>query len=401
MAHNNPLPYAAPTEEMRICNMILEIIFTYKLHKFEDATDRLEVGRPKFLAVIQKFVQERKAVQMCLPAFPFKSANKVEKVLGILPDRAEELALRRLNEMCQAIKKIYPPGAVLTIISDGLVYNDLLNVPDRDTWAYGEALRQMANQLKCNHISFSRLRDLVNSARPDELNQITYVANATNFRRHLLNEFGKEDLDIDRELETNPDTMMTYLGYRRFLESDLKYVFPLNKDRSKHAYRKDVKILAKEMLTRGYAFAEAVKSAFPDHLRLSIHHSTGEHKVSISLLETKSEFTTPWHCCVALLANGEWLSGPKSKFERGQRFTIAYENGTPSHFKEVVAAESSPPSAKSSKQISSDKILRKIDCCLVASPKTIVDLFEALSSRDQISCSLFRLSLCSRWRSHQ
>ncbi|KAH9843366.1 Spore wall maturation protein DIT1 [Teratosphaeria destructans] len=374
-----PMPGAASTEEMRTCNKVLDIIFTYKLHKFEDATDRLEVGRPKFIAVIQKFVRAREAIQMCLPAFPFKSANKIEKVLGTLPDRAEELALRRLNGMCQSIEKIYHPGAVLTIISDGLVYNDLLNVPDRDTWAYGEALRQMAVRLKCNHISFSRLRDLVNFAGPDELNQITYVANATNFRRHLLNNFGKEDLDIDREIKTNPDTMMTYLGYRRFFVSDLKYIFPLNKDRSKSAYKKDVKFMAKEMLIRGHAFAGAVKSAYPDHLRLSIHHSTGEHKVSISLLETKSEFTTPWHCSVAQLANGEWLSGPKSEFDRDPRYTLVFENGALSHFKEVVATDSSTPSAESSTAKSSDDSLRKVDRHTEASTKTIVALLGALS----------------------
>jgi pyoverdine/dityrosine biosynthesis protein Dit1 len=60
---------------------------------------------------------------MCLPAFPFKSANKVEKVLGTLPDKAEELALARLNSMCATIGHFYEPGAQLTVISDGLVYN--------------------------------------------------------------------------------------------------------------------------------------------------------------------------------------------------------------------------------------------------------------------------------------
>jgi ATP-binding cassette, subfamily G (WHITE), member 2, PDR len=110
----------------------------------------------------------------------------------------------------------------------------------------------MATELKCDHIRFSRLRDLVKFHGPDELNEITYVASATNFRRALLNEFGKDDLDIDHEIETNADTTMTYLGYRRFLVSDLQYIFPLSDGRSKTAYKKHVKYLAKQMLVRGY-----------------------------------------------------------------------------------------------------------------------------------------------------
>ena len=110
----------------------------------------------------------------------------------------------------------------------------------------------MAVQKGFKHIEFSRLRDLVNFHLPEKLEEMTYVANATNFRRFLLNKYGKDDLDIDREIATNPDTQLTYLGYRRFLESDLRYIFPLGKSRSNKNYKRDVKYLAKEMLIRGY-----------------------------------------------------------------------------------------------------------------------------------------------------
>lgn len=102
---------------------ILNIIFEYALNKFDDSKDRLAAGASKFLSVIEKFVAAKAKVEACLPAFPFKSANKVYKVLGSLPDKAEELALARLNAMCARIKEIYPPGARVTIISDGITYN--------------------------------------------------------------------------------------------------------------------------------------------------------------------------------------------------------------------------------------------------------------------------------------
>lgn len=110
----------------------------------------------------------------------------------------------------------------------------------------------MAVQKGFNHIGFSRLKDIVDFPTPERLEEITYVANATNFRRFLFNKYGKDDLDIDHEIATNPDTQMTYLGYRRFLESDLRYIFPIGNGRSGHGYKKDVKYLAKQMLIRGH-----------------------------------------------------------------------------------------------------------------------------------------------------
>lgn len=110
-------------------NQILDIVFEYALNKFNDTMERLAIGKPKFLSVIENFVQSGRPVSISLPAFPFKSANKVYKVLGILPDKAEELALKRLNTMCIRIQAIYAPGAQLTIISDGLVYNGLCHSP--------------------------------------------------------------------------------------------------------------------------------------------------------------------------------------------------------------------------------------------------------------------------------
>ncbi|KAL8760712.1 MAG: hypothetical protein Q9184_003114 [Pyrenodesmia sp. 2 TL-2023] len=336
------------SETMQTSAKILDIVLDYALNKFSDSMERLAAGRPKFLVVIDRFVKAGTQVEMCLPAFPFKSANKVDKVFGILPDKAEELALERLNTMCIRIGDVYLPGAKLTIISDGLVYNDLLGIPDRDTWAYGEALRTMAVQKGFSHIGFSRLRDLVSFPLPEKLDEITYVANATNFRRFMFNKYGKDNLDIDHEIATNPDTQMTYLGYRRFLESDLRYIFPLGAGRSNHSYKKNIRYLAKQMLIRGYlnaakqAFAGAVKFAYPSHLRLSIHKSTGEHKVSMSLLNTKTGYTTPWHCTVALMADGEWMSATMADFMKDPKMEIVHENGRPSYFQEKTRGLEKP-----------------------------------------------------------
>jgi pyoverdine/dityrosine biosynthesis protein Dit1 len=139
----------------------------------------------------------------------------------------------------------------MLLISSLLI--DLLSISDQDTWAYGEALRAMAAKKKFTHIIFSRLQDLIKFPRmPENLQEISYIANATNFRRFLFNKYGKEDIDIEHRIATDPDTLMTYRGYCRFLESDLQYIFVTGNGRTSNGYKRDVKYLAKEMLIRGY-----------------------------------------------------------------------------------------------------------------------------------------------------
>ena len=119
------LCHGADTEDSSTATSveILSIIYKYRLTKAADAHDKWIEGTPKFLDIIGNFVRKTESIHMCIPAFPFKSANKVYKVLGALPDRAEEAALEHMNTMCVEISAIYRPGAKLLIVSDGLVYN--------------------------------------------------------------------------------------------------------------------------------------------------------------------------------------------------------------------------------------------------------------------------------------
>jgi hypothetical protein len=57
-------------------------------------------------------------------------------------------------------------------------------------------------------------------------------------------------------------------------------------------------------------------------------------KLPISLLNTKTGFTTPWHCAVAQLANGVWISAPMGEFSQDDRLELVHVNGRPSHYRE-------------------------------------------------------------------
>lgn len=64
---------------------------------------------------------------MVLSAFPYKSLNRHDKVLGVEPDLCEQLALARLKNLYQDIKKVYTPGACIAVVNDGLGYSGRVN----------------------------------------------------------------------------------------------------------------------------------------------------------------------------------------------------------------------------------------------------------------------------------
>lgn len=254
--------------------------------------------------------------------------------MGRLPDKGEEFALAHLNGLCLAVKDVYEPGARLTIISDGLVYNDLLGVPDKDVWAYGEALRAMCLEKEFSQIDFSRLNQLTHIDADLKLTEITYVANATKYRSTLVNNYGRQDWDPSREISESEDTCLTYRGYIKFLQTDLEQVYPAAERQSNKSFKTGIEYIAKQMLKRGQAFAHAVRENFPDHVRLSIHASTGENKLSISTLPTTSSvFTTPWHCAVAFELDGTMRSGHRAEFDADEAYDLVYENGRPSYYR--------------------------------------------------------------------
>jgi len=140
---------------------------------------------------------------------------------------------------------------------------DLLTVPDRDVWAYGQNLRALAVSTGCTRISFTRLKDIVDIPNlPETIDEITYVANASNFRRALLNQFGDPKLDVEQVIRDDEDTRMTYCGYKRFLTNDLRFIFTRGDDRSGKQYKRDVKYLAHQMIIRGIVSAHRTKTLY-------------------------------------------------------------------------------------------------------------------------------------------
>lgn len=115
-------PTANPPS-MAMAKKVMQVLRSYSINCNGPGVESRNVEA--FLPTIATFIEKKEPVCMVLPAFPFKSPNSQDKVMGVLPDLGEELALQHLNALCQNVGQVYEPGAEVHITSDGLVYNGI------------------------------------------------------------------------------------------------------------------------------------------------------------------------------------------------------------------------------------------------------------------------------------
>lgn len=245
---------------------IFDIIDSYRQPLPGDMPDLRSEGRAFFTQMIYRRVVKGEKIPMVLPAFPFKSPNSQAKVLGILPDKAEEVALQCLDGLCKNIERIYAPGAELYIVSDGIVYSgmsshhsgqatydtdaypiDILGVPCKDVWNYGSGLRSFADR-RLDNIHFARISSLTGSEEP--MNGDEYEAMSPKLREKLIELYLPSDYNVQEQKATDNNVLATYRGYCKFLLLDLANN-PEFAGLTKNAMKKKASLLAEKMLVRG------------------------------------------------------------------------------------------------------------------------------------------------------
>ncbi|KAL8720598.1 MAG: hypothetical protein Q9225_002562 [Loekoesia sp. 1 TL-2023] len=304
---------APKTESSRLAYRVLDVIQRYGQHMKtgEETPDSATwAGRAKFAPKVESHIVAGQPIKLILPSFPWKSINRIDKVTGALPDFGEELALSRLDNLCKGITEVYEHGAEVTIATDGLAFNDLVGITDEDTWEYSRALMSMAANKGFHNIKLVRIMDLLGLTNGKETTKESYLETIPACRRELESQFGEPDEAIREMIQTDPDTLLTYRGFIRFLETDLKYSPIVKKGTSGSQYRKIVKQVAQGMMTRAESFTKIIQAKCPNHVRLSIHPSSGAVKLSIPLIPQASGAfpKSPWHCSVAVGIDGSYVT---------------------------------------------------------------------------------------------
>ncbi|KAI1176519.1 Pyoverdine/dityrosine biosynthesis protein-domain-containing protein [Nemania sp. FL0916] len=309
-----PSPSPTPAHDLdSLASDILDVVQSYGQHLpsqgCEDSSHSW-IGKPFFMAQVKAQVEKCEAVHLILPAFPWKSVNRIEKVIGKLPDLGEEIALFRLNQLCEDIKAIYPPGGKVFIATDGVVFDDVVGIPDEDTWEYGEGLKAIVQDHGLDNIQLLRVMDILGYTKDKPLDKAVYLALAQKCREEILSSYGRTEEEVRQMMKEDPDTLLTYCGFIRFLESDLKYspVTADSRSMSGHKYRKTVKKVAIQMMIRAESFTKLLQAHCSGYVRLSIHPSSGSVKLSIPLIiQSSGDFPrSPWHSSLALAIDGSY-----------------------------------------------------------------------------------------------
>ncbi|KAJ5919634.1 hypothetical protein N7454_009469 [Penicillium verhagenii] len=367
-----------PSNERKMAFEILRVIESYGVDYEKNGASWK--GLESFVPIVLAQVEKQEPIRMILPAFPFKSPNSRDKVLGIMPDFGEELALAHLNGLCENVAQVYKPGADVYISSDGLVYNDILGVPDEVVWDYGEALRKMAVEKGLTHVKFIRLFELLEhpwfKSNTPEAAKAYYLAHANCLRRELMFVFGDPTFNADEAIKTDNDTCLTYRGYIKFLTKDLAYrEYP--PEMSKRAKQGQIAQIARQMIVRGKMFAAAIRANRKDYVRLSIHESAGERKLSCSLIpQTRGSLGfTPWHASVAVALDGSFRTVHAEDVR--DTHDLIYKNGKPYYFRErseLFDWSSNGIAVKFEHQYPCGLIIRPADIDNVKAPPSISDI---------------------------
>lgn len=264
---------------------------------------------------VQTTIALGEPIELVLPAFPAKSANR-RKTLGPLPDLGEELALRFLQERCDAIRQRYEPGAKLIICSDGRVFNDLVGVADEAVTAYRLRLLEMIRNLGLESIEVFDLDDVRPGADHDLM------------RRWLCEEYAESLTDLEERTRRHPHHQQMFNGIHRFLFEDLIDREP---GLSRTQARNQSKGPAYEVIRRSNAWSRLIAVNFPEALRLSIHPQPPHgDKIGILLTPAEDPWLTPWHGVALLQADRFVLTRRSEAEEAGAR--IVERDGVPSHF---------------------------------------------------------------------
>lgn len=129
--------------------------------------DEIRFGPKKYLldyrsewkAKFDYFISRKKPLSFTILGFPFKIPVPL-KTYRHLPDMGEVLALHRLFYLTQQVKRLYRPGAIMTIFTEG-AFGPFAGVSEEACHAYDLSLRRFNRQLGFSHaLRMKRLSDM-------------------------------------------------------------------------------------------------------------------------------------------------------------------------------------------------------------------------------------------------
>ena len=278
-----------------------------------------ESNRQYYEEGIRNAVQRDMPLEFVLPSFPVKCFNPL-KVRRRTPDLAEVGCLSRLYSLCRDIEQIYQPGAMVILVTDGLVYAPIFREPIAHAQRYREEIDELIVDLGYRkYITSVDMGDLV-ASREDEFNRIYQMVEirvADHYERY------PNDSDRQRLIENT----MTNINLTMYPERDLIDFF-VNENNSalQEEIRERATASAFEYLVFNQTLREIelVQRAFPNALRVTCHPKEGQ--LGLHLVHPNS-FNYPWNGVGILRENGTVRVEFEYEARRNPNYVAVYIEG--------------------------------------------------------------------------
>lgn len=301
------------TNQIPIEQQILDIFEGFRMAP--TPVDQYEqVGKSLLADKIKTFTAIGKPIEFVMLGFPFKSTNKRDKVIGDIPDRAEYATLQNFKRFDNAIREVYPTGIKMQIVSDGLIFNDIMNVCDYTVDQYKEISVDYARNTP------TVFYDMMDFYSP--------VLTRNSVRDKVVTQFGISEQQLEKEIMFNPDVNFLYRGMIRFMEEELATkTFP-----SKNQLTKEAKRMTRIMMVRNEAYSNLVKNNFGNSVRLSMHPSVNNGaKYSFQLIPGNTRHSA-WHSALVYDKDNN-MSTMHRKDADAAGYELVYVNGKPNHYR--------------------------------------------------------------------
>ncbi len=297
---------------------LVEVFRKFRMAPIPGADQFETAGKNALIAKMYPFVVTSDPIEFVMLGYPMKSPNDRDKVIGFLPDLGEEVSLANFQTFNLAIREVYPPGVSISIVSDGYVFNDIMQVSDDTVQAYEEQCIELA---RVAPIQWFDAKDFYSKGRT-----------LYNIRETIMNQFGISTAELERRILIDPDVNTLYRGMIRFLSIDLA-IRPFDSNNQLH---KQAKIVAKEMMHRNEAYSQLISNEFKNAIRLSMHPSINNGtKFSFQLIPSPKAWTSPWHSAILINAQGE-METIHRKDAIAAGFELKEKSGRPYYFQQTV-----------------------------------------------------------------
>jgi pyoverdine/dityrosine biosynthesis protein Dit1 len=279
------------------------------------AIDEFEaIGKTVLAGRIDQMVSKKQPIKFAMLGFPFKSTNLRDKVLSPYPDKGEELTVKNFAAMNEKIKQVYAPGMSLSILSDGYVFNDLLNIPDEVAFEYLEISKQFGADQGAP-LEWYTLKAFYNGW---DINKM---------REKMNSQFGITEQELQYRIIYDADVNYLYRGMIKFMSEELA-----DKNYTTSSQRqKAAKSLVRRMMLRNEAYDNMVRHIFKEHIRLSMHPSVNNgKKYSIKLIDSPYARHSAWHSAVVFDGDSVLTMHKKDAIQKG--YELVSVDGQPFYF---------------------------------------------------------------------